>query len=75
MSTIAVNQKFNSCEGCYNLVTGQIPHKITDDSLPFQDIVAYCKCYQPNVYRSGDCLHFEYRIIDDPTIKPSWCPL
>jgi hypothetical protein len=47
---------------------------IVDNLLPSQDIIYYCNCNPSDAYEHNDYIHFEYHIIDDPTIKPTWCP-
>lgn len=67
---IAVNQKSNSCEGCYNLSTEQFGKNIS---------FSCCKASQVSISRSGgsayNTVSFEYREVTDPTVKPPWCPL
>lgn len=61
MANIAVNQKPESCEGCYNL----------------EPTRNYCKACSKNIgVLDGDqYLLVAYRKINDDLTKPHWCPL
>jgi C4-type Zn-finger protein len=74
---IAVNQKLNSCEGCYNLSTERVnvPYFGENENVS----LSCCKACQESISRNSDypynTIIFEYREVNDPTVKPSWCPL
>jgi hypothetical protein len=75
---IAVNQKSNSCEGCYNLSTERVNVSYFDENENIS--LTCCKARRESISRSWcsgyhHTIIFEYREVSDPSVKPSWCPL